>query len=100
AWQVVALTDRNLVGIGLDGKLLWQTPFRGKYNTVTPIIDGDKVIYAGQGNGTVALKVEKEGDKFTTKELWKQAKGPHQYNTPVLRDGLIFGVNPNRNIYC
>ena len=99
--QLVALTDKNLVGIGVaDGKLLWQTPFRAKYNTVTPIIDGETVIYAGQGNGTVSLKIEKDGDTFATKEVWKQAKGPHQYNTPVLREGLIYGLNPNRNLYC
>ena len=92
---------RVAVGIGVaDGKLLWQTPFRAKYNTVTPTIDGETVIYAGQGNGTVALKVEKDGDKFKTTEVWKQAKGPHQYNTPVLREGLIYGLNPNRNLYC
>jgi outer membrane protein assembly factor BamB len=93
------------VGIGLaDGKLLWQFPFQPKYNNGTPIIDGQTVIFSGQGVGTVALKIEKEGDKFVAKELWKKTFAPHQYNTPVLKDGLLYGLAPAgraaTNIFC
>ena len=49
--QVVALTDKSLVGIALaDGKLLWKIPFEPKgmaYNAATPIIDGQTVIFTG-----------------------------------------------------
>ena len=66
--QVVEQTDANLIGVGFDdGKLLWKTPLVvGRYQTGTPIIDGDTVICAG-----TAFTIEKSGDTFETKRLWR-----------------------------
>jgi outer membrane protein assembly factor BamB len=91
--QLVTPTIKSLVGIGVaDGKLLWQMPFKSRYNSGTPVVDGTTVIFSGQGDGTVALKVEKQGDAFTAKELWKKPQATDNYNTPVLKDGLLYGL--------
>jgi outer membrane protein assembly factor BamB len=101
--QIVTLTQKSLVGIGAaDGKLLWQAPFAAQYMSGTPIVDGPIVICSGPPDmrgggkgGTVAFKIEKEGDGFKAKEVWIQAKSPAGiYNTPVLKDGLLFGLSP------
>jgi outer membrane protein assembly factor BamB len=94
--QVVTLTETSMVGVGLaDGKLLWQTPFSGgRYNTGTPVIDGQTVICSGR-----ALKIEKQGDAFTATDLWK-GELPGVFNTPVLKDGLLYGLNGRRNFFC
>lgn len=86
--QVVEMTDRNVVGVSLDdGKLLWSAAFTmGKYPTATPVVAGDTVIFAG-----TAFAISKSGDKFTVKEIWKEGQ-PHQYNTPVLKDGKLYGL--------
>lgn len=86
--QIVSLGEKSLVGISVaDGKLLWQLAFSaGRYNTATPTVDGQTVICAGE-----AFTVEKRGDEFTTKQLWK-GQPPAQYNTPVLKDGLLYGL--------
>jgi outer membrane protein assembly factor BamB len=99
--QVVALTDNSVVGLAAaDGKLLWQIAFKARYNSVTPIVDGQTVVYAGEGSGTVAVKVEKMGGDFAAKELWSKKDGPGKYNTPMLKDGLLFGITGGRNFYC
>lgn len=102
--QIVTLTEKSIVGIGLDdGKLLWQVPFvpQGRaYNAATPIVDGQTVIYTGAGRGTFAVKIEKEGDAFAAKELWSNPDIATQYNTPVLRDGLLFGLSSSGNLFC
>ena len=102
--QLVTLAEKNIVSIGVaDGKLLWQLPFapaRRAYNAATPIIDGQVVIYTGAGRGTKAVKIEKQGDGFVTKELWSNPDLAPQYNTPVLRDGLLFGLSNQGNLYC
>jgi outer membrane protein assembly factor BamB len=99
--QLVTPTAKSVVGIGAaDGKLLWQIPFAPRYNNGTPIVDGQTVIISGQGVGTVALKIEKQGDGFAAKELWKKSQSAHQYNTPVLKDGLLFGISSSRNFFC
>jgi outer membrane protein assembly factor BamB len=97
--QFVTLTEKAVVGIGVtDGKLLWQVPLAGGrmlYNSITPIVDGQTVIYAREGTGTMAVKVEKKDDGFDTKELWTKKESPGKYNTPVLKDGILFGLTPS-----
>jgi outer membrane protein assembly factor BamB len=102
--QVVVQTEKNLVGIAVaDGKLLWQVPAvpqQRMWNSATPIVDKQTVIYTGQGQGTKAVRIEKQGDRFTTKELWTNDKLGTGYNTPVLRDGLLFGLSDHGNFFC
>ncbi|MHC4460385.1 MAG: outer membrane protein assembly factor BamB family protein [Planctomycetota bacterium] len=86
-----------------DGKLLWQltsVPPRRAYNAATPIVDGQTVIYAGKGRGTKAVKIEKQGSGFTANELWSNPELGVQFNTPVLSDGLLFGLSDQSNLFC
>jgi len=102
--QIVTLTEKSVVGVGAaDGKLLWKIPFavgRRAYNAATPIVDGQTVIYTGAGRGTNAVKIEKTGDGFAAKKLWGNAQTATQYNTPVLKDGLLFGLTDRGNFFC
>ena len=102
--QVVVQTEKSLVGLAVaDGKLLWQvsSPTQGRfYNSATPIVDGTTVIYTGQGQGTKAVKVEKQGDGLAAKEFWATDKLGTGFNTPVLKDGLLFGLSDRGNLFC
>jgi outer membrane protein assembly factor BamB len=102
--QIVTLTENSIVGVGIaDGKLLWRLPFapaRMAYNAATPIVDGQTVIYTGAGRGTKAVKVEKQADGFVTTELWSNPELAPQFNTPVLKDGLLFGLSNRGNPFC
>jgi outer membrane protein assembly factor BamB len=101
---LVAETAKKIVGLGVtDGKLLWQTPFavtgRG-YNAATPIVEGQTVIYTGTSRGTKAVKLDKEGSGLAGKQLWSNAANSVQYNTPVVRNGLVFGISERDNLFC
>ncbi|MGI6418130.1 MAG: PQQ-binding-like beta-propeller repeat protein [Thermoguttaceae bacterium] len=102
--QVVALTEKSVVGVGLaDGKLLWRLPFvteRRAYNAATPIVDGETVIFCGAGRGTKAVKIEASPGGFATKELWSNPDLAPQFNTPVLKDGRLFGLSNRGMLYC
>ena len=102
--QIVTLAEKSIVGIGVaDGKLLWSLPFmpvRRAYNAATPIVDGQTVIYTGAGRGAKAVRIEKQGDGFAAKELWSNPELAPQFNTPVLKDGLLFGLSNRGNLYC
>jgi outer membrane protein assembly factor BamB len=100
--QLVTPTDKSIAGFSPgDGKKLWEFPFGGNAyanHCGTPVIDGQTVIYSTPSAGTVALKIEKKGDSFEAKELWKKPQGASMYDTPVLKDGLLFGLTaPGRN---
>ena len=47
----------------------------------------------------MALKIEKAGDGFKATELWKSTAA-YQYNTPVIKDGLLFGLSPEKTFFC
>ena len=101
--QIVALTDKSVVGVGLaDGKLLWKVAFvpqRMAYNAATPIVDGQTVIVTGRDRGTKALKVEKQGAGFGATELWSNDLAV-QFNTPVLKDGFLYGLTDRGSLFC
>ena len=102
--QVVTLTEKSVVSVALaDGKLLWQVAFapgRRAYNAATPIVDGQTVIVTGKGRGTRAFKVEKQGDGFAVKDSWSNDALAVQFNTPVLKDGKLYGLSDGGNLFC
>lgn len=102
--QLVAQTDKELVGLALaDGKQLWkvETPKKGmNQSACSPVVDGATIYYTGQGTGTRAVQVEKQGDAFAGKPLWSNEQVSGTFSTPVLRDNLLFGLNGQGNYYC
>ncbi|HRT08677.1 MAG TPA: PQQ-binding-like beta-propeller repeat protein [Candidatus Paceibacterota bacterium] len=104
AKTLVTLTARKIVGVGLaDGKLLWELPFvaQGRaYNAATPIVEGATVIISGAGRGTRAFSVARDGDSFAAKELWANPDMAVQFDTPVLKDQLLYGITQNGDLFC
>jgi outer membrane protein assembly factor BamB len=103
AKQIVALSDKSVVGLSTEGKLLWQVAFAPSgmnYNACTPIVDGQTVIFSGKGRGTKAVKVERADDTFAAKELWSNPDAAVQFNTPVLRDGYLYGFADKGTLFC
>jgi outer membrane protein assembly factor BamB len=94
-------TNRNLVAVSLDGKLLWEMPYEtGRYNTATPIVNGDIVIVAGPGTGISAFRLKKEGDKIIEERLWNNSDNSLQFNTPVLKGNLLVGLSNAGQLFC
>ena len=104
AKHLILFTEKSLVSLNLpDGKLIWQVaapPLQRFYNCVSPYIDGQTIYYTGQGSGTKALQVVREGDKFATKELWSNAEIGAKWNTAVLKGGYLYGFTDQRKVYC
>jgi outer membrane protein assembly factor BamB len=101
---IIAETERQIVAVtAADGKLVWEAPFAVQprsYNAATPIVDGQTLIYGGGERGTRAVKIEKDGDRFVAKELWNNKETSVQFNTPVLRDGFLFGLSQRNEFFC
>lgn len=102
--MIVAETDSKIVGLGVaDGKLLWETSYTAagrSYNAATPIVDGQRLILCSSGRGATALKLEKQGDDFSVNELWNDRDDSVQFNTPVLKDGLLYGISQRGELFC
>lgn len=102
--QLIVFTEKNLVGLNVtDGKELWKVetlPQNRFYNSATPVIIGQTVIVTGQGAGTKAIRIEKKGGGFVPRELWNNAELGTKYNTPVVKDGFLYGLSNGRKFYC
>jgi outer membrane protein assembly factor BamB len=101
---LILFTEKSLMALTLkDGKLQFQIavpPQQRFYNCVSPYINGNILYYTGQGIGTKALQVIKEGTVFKTKDLWTNPAVGAKWNTPVLKDGFLYGFSDQRRIYC
>ncbi|MGA2498050.1 MAG: PQQ-binding-like beta-propeller repeat protein [Tepidisphaeraceae bacterium] len=103
--QVVTMLERSVVGISMaDGKLLWQLPAQtggmGFYNAATPVVDGSTVYITGSGSGFKALKIEKKGDAFAATEVWNNADYGTAFNSPVLKDNMLFAIDSSGKFFC
>ncbi|MCK5192617.1 MAG: PQQ-binding-like beta-propeller repeat protein, partial [Desulfobulbaceae bacterium] len=102
--MIVSPTEKSIIGVGLsDGKLLWKLPFVPQsraYNAATPIVHGNTVIYTGAGRGTHAVQIEKQGEDFVVSELWSNADLAVQFNTPVLKQNLLYGYSNTGILFC
>lgn len=95
--QVVFFTVSGLVAVKPEtGDVLWRQPFKFSVSTAaSPVLCGDDVVYcsAGYGVGGGAYKIAKDGDKFTSTQLWFKPGGDiNHWSTPVYKDGYLYGL--------
>jgi hypothetical protein len=94
--QVVTFSESFLVGVAADdGTLLWKVPFTTDWvqNAVTPIVDGDTVIYSGLDHPVRAAKVVKGASGWTLETIWENDGVACYMSTPVRVDGRIYGLS-------
>lgn len=101
-----------LAGVGFaDGKLLWKFEISTNlkdwfHHYSTPLIDGSNVIYSvtpakGVGGSVICLKIEKSADGLKATEVWNKKTPADKYHTPVLHDGVLFGVqSKGTSFFC
>jgi outer membrane protein assembly factor BamB len=58
------------------------------------------LIYAGPAQGMTAEKLDKQGDEWTAAPLWKNGDNSMNFNTPVLKDGLLYGISATNALFC
>jgi len=103
--QIVTQTQNYCVGVSAaTGELLWSIPFTTVYdqNIVTPIIYDEMLIFSGINNGTMAIKVVKQGNNWSTEQIWHNPKVSMYMNSPVRSDDLLFGFSRQRggHFFC
>ncbi|HEX5269387.1 MAG TPA: PQQ-binding-like beta-propeller repeat protein, partial [Gemmataceae bacterium] len=102
---VIVETEGSIFALNVaDGKQLWKIayPVTGRmgYNASTPMVEGETLIYGGSSRGTKAVKLEKKDGGVTAKDLWSNMDNSVQFNTPVLKGGLIYGLNNSDKLFC
>ncbi len=96
--QILAVSGSRAIGVAAeDGKLLWEFPWHTEYdiNSAQPIITGENQFFisAGYGHGAALVEISQTGDGFSARPLWQNTSMKNKFNSSVLRDGHIYGLD-------
>lgn len=98
---VSPMGDKMVALAAADGKLLWEMPYKqGRYNAATPIVSEDTLILAGPTSGMTALELTKQDDEVAPEEAWKNTDNSVGFNTPVVKDGKLYGISGLNSLFC
>ncbi len=94
--QVITYTHENFVGVSVEtGELLWRRPYTTPSSTTsqTPHVYQNDVIEAGRGNGITRFRVVREGNAWTTENVWHTDAVSLHMTNGVIVDGVLFGLS-------
>ncbi len=94
--QIVTMSESRIIGVSLDaGELLWSLPFIATYNQniVTPIHQGRRLIFSGLGQPTFAIELTLSGEKWSTRELWRNDRVSFYMSSPVIAGNRLIGMS-------
>jgi outer membrane protein assembly factor BamB len=103
--QIVFQAQTKLISFSLsDGKQLWEfaTPVgTGRVqNATSPVVDQNKLYFTGLNNGFSAIEIKKQGDTFVVNKLWSNPDLSTSFNTPLLKDGFLYGLSNQNRLFC
>lgn len=97
--HLVATTQESIVALDpRSGRLLWAIPFPDEWheNIVTPVWTGSELVMSGQRQGTHAYHLRQDRDGWTWTETWSNPDVTLYMSTPVLADGVLYGLSSKR----
>ena len=94
--QIITFTQENFVGVSAEtGALLWRRPYTTPSTTTsqTPYIYRNDLIEAGRDNGITRVRVVREGNAWTTENVWHTDEVSLHMTNGVIVDGVLFGLS-------
>jgi outer membrane protein assembly factor BamB len=96
--QVMVVTGSRLAGLDpADGAVLWSHPWDVSYgiNVSQPLVVGANrfFISAGYGKGAALVELSGSGRSFTTKAVWENITLKTKFNSPVVHNGHVYGLD-------
>jgi outer membrane protein assembly factor BamB len=96
--QIVVVSSSRVLGlVPEDGSLLWSYPWDTDMgiNVSQPIqVDKNRFfISAGYGKGAALVEVSGSGNNFSAKTLWENINMKNKFNSSVLHEGHIYGLD-------
>jgi outer membrane protein assembly factor BamB len=94
--QIATMTEGSVEGLDAKtGAALWSVPFPDDWheNIVTPIWTGTHLIVSGIRQGMHAYTLAAANGKWTATQAWKNPEVAMYMSTPVLADGMLYGLS-------
>jgi outer membrane protein assembly factor BamB len=96
--QIVLFDAAGLAGFDpQNGMELWGFGWETMMgmNIVQPLLVGEDqlLISSEMSNGSVVLRIKREGEKFSAEEVWRYPQFASKFSNPVYADGRIYGLS-------
>jgi len=96
--QIVVVSSYRVVGLAPEnGALLWSYPWDTDMgiNVSQPIVvDRNRFfISSGYGKGAALVEVKGAGSSFTASTIWENKNMKNKFNSSVLHNGYIYGLD-------
>jgi outer membrane protein assembly factor BamB len=90
--QIVTVTQSSIIGVSVEGSVLWKYPFQNN-GAGTPIVHGGTIIVGGLDVGFVAIRPKKNGSVWTAERVWDTKAVSTYFGTPVLIGDAVYGLS-------
>ncbi len=96
--QLLAITAKRVVGLTVeDGGLLWEYPWATQQgiNAAQPIAVAANRVYlsSAYGHGAAVLELTPLGGGFQTRVVWSNNRMNNKFNSAVLYEGYLYGLD-------
>jgi outer membrane protein assembly factor BamB len=68
--QVVSATQDSVIGVSLEGRVLWRYPWDGGGGSTTPVQNEDTIIVSALDKGVTALRPTIRDGKWVAETVW------------------------------
>jgi len=90
--QVVSATQDAVIGVSLDGRVLWRYPFPGGNGSTTPVLSDDTIVVSSP-DGMVAIKPSLRDGAWTAEAIWNTKDVSMYLSNPVVVQGTLYGLS-------
>lgn len=90
--QIITATAVSIIGVSLEGRVLWEFKWDGAAGSTTPLLHDGLVIVAGPDRGMVALRPVLRGGRWSVEQAWHTREVSMYTTNPVIVHDTIFGL--------
>ena len=90
--QVVSATQDAVIGVSLDGRVLWRFPLDTRNGATTPVL-ADSQIIVSTGERVIAFRPRLRDGVWSVETVWETKEVTTYVSSPVLADGVLFGLS-------
>jgi len=91
--QVVSATQDSVVGVSLDGRVLWRYPWKGGNGSTGPVLNGDTIIVSASEQGVVAFRPTIRDGAWVAETVWETKDVSMYVSNPVVVADTLFGLS-------
>jgi hypothetical protein len=91
--QVVTATLESIIGVSLDGQVLWRHGWEGGAGSTTPVVHNGMVIVSARDKGIAAIRPVLKGTTWSVELVWQTRDAWMYVSNPVVLENTLFGLS-------